>query len=146
VESGPEGMPVDVFEASDGTPLEITSAVFGTDSAGNVIPCCTVTLIALGTPASLAWEQGVLASLVLNADSNFVHPSLFPVPIGTIADLPFALTSSVPEPSTWAMMLIGFAGVGFAAYRQKNSRRSAPAFEQPGAFQLARTGIGPARS
>ena len=25
---------------------------------------------------------------------------------------------SVPEPSTWAMMLIGFAGLGFAAYRR----------------------------
>jgi hypothetical protein len=23
----------------------------------------------------------------------------------------------VPEPSTWAMMLLGFAGLGFAAYR-----------------------------
>jgi hypothetical protein len=26
---------------------------------------------------------------------------------------------AVPEPSTWAMMLLGFAGVGFAAYRKK---------------------------
>jgi hypothetical protein len=28
-------------------------------------------------------------------------------------------TSAVPEPSTWAMMLLGFAGLGFAGYRQK---------------------------
>jgi hypothetical protein len=27
-------------------------------------------------------------------------------------------TSGVPEPSTWAMMLLGFAGLGFAGYRQ----------------------------
>jgi hypothetical protein len=26
-------------------------------------------------------------------------------------------TLAVPEPSTWAMMLIGFAGIGFAGYR-----------------------------
>jgi hypothetical protein len=26
----------------------------------------------------------------------------------------------VPEPSTWAMMLLGFAGVGFMAYRRKS--------------------------
>jgi hypothetical protein len=26
--------------------------------------------------------------------------------------------SAVPEPATWAMMLIGFAGIGFAAYRR----------------------------
>jgi choice-of-anchor C domain-containing protein len=28
--------------------------------------------------------------------------------------------SSVPEPSTWAMMILGFLGVGFVAYRRKN--------------------------
>jgi hypothetical protein len=27
--------------------------------------------------------------------------------------------AAVPEPSTWAMLLIGFAGIGFAAYRRK---------------------------
>jgi len=27
--------------------------------------------------------------------------------------------SAVPEPSTWAMMLLGFAGLGFAGYRQR---------------------------
>jgi len=26
----------------------------------------------------------------------------------------------VPEPSTWAMMILGFAGIGFMAYRRKN--------------------------
>jgi hypothetical protein len=28
------------------------------------------------------------------------------------------LSSAVPEPSTWAMMLLGFAGLGFAGYRR----------------------------
>jgi hypothetical protein len=32
--------------------------------------------------------------------------------------------AAVPEPSTWAMMILGFFGVGFMAYR----RRSTPAF------------------
>jgi probable HAF family extracellular repeat protein len=27
---------------------------------------------------------------------------------------------AVPEPSTWAMMLLGFAGIGFMAYCRKN--------------------------
>jgi hypothetical protein len=26
----------------------------------------------------------------------------------------------VPEPSTWAMLILGFAGVGFMAYRRKS--------------------------
>jgi hypothetical protein len=32
----------------------------------------------------------------------------------------FPGTSAVPEPSTWAMMILGFAGVGFMAYRRKS--------------------------
>jgi hypothetical protein len=30
------------------------------------------------------------------------------------------LQTAVPEPSTWAMMILGFAGVGFLAYRRRN--------------------------
>jgi hypothetical protein len=29
--------------------------------------------------------------------------------------------SAVPEPATWAMMILGFMGVGFMAYRRKNN-------------------------
>jgi hypothetical protein len=31
-----------------------------------------------------------------------------------------SLTGAVPEPSTWAMMVLGFCGVGFIAYRRKS--------------------------
>ena len=31
---------------------------------------------------------------------------------------------SVPEPSTWAMMLLGFAGLGFAGYRRAKAGRA----------------------
>jgi hypothetical protein len=30
------------------------------------------------------------------------------------------VTGGVPEPSTWAMMILGFFGVGFMAYRRRN--------------------------
>jgi len=30
----------------------------------------------------------------------------------------FSFNAAVPEPSTWAMMMIGFAGLGFLAYRR----------------------------
>jgi len=35
------------------------------------------------------------------------------------------MTSGVPEPSTWAMMFMGFFGLGFMAYRKKGSFRIA---------------------
>lgn len=36
---------------------------------------------------------------------------------GTVGGI---FVASVPEPSTWAMLILGFAGVGFMAYRRKN--------------------------
>jgi hypothetical protein len=32
-----------------------------------------------------------------------------------------AAVGAVPEPSTWAMMLLGFAGIGFMVYRRKST-------------------------
>jgi hypothetical protein len=40
----------------------------------------------------------------------------------TIDDLTLAqgMTSAVPETSTWAMMILGFAAIGYMAYRRRN--------------------------
>ena len=35
-------------------------------------------------------------------------------------DLSITTVAAVPEPSTWAMMILGFAGIGFMAYRRKS--------------------------
>jgi hypothetical protein len=32
-----------------------------------------------------------------------------------------AVVAAVPEPSTWAMMVLGFLGIGFMAYRRKQN-------------------------
>ena len=37
---------------------------------------------------------------------------------GSPSDLIFTTTGGVPEPSTWAMMLLGFAGLGYAGFRR----------------------------
>ena len=39
----------------------------------------------------------------------------------------WVLYSPVPEPSTWAMMLVGFAGLGFAGYRRARVAAQYPA-------------------
>jgi hypothetical protein len=36
------------------------------------------------------------------------------------SSIPAGFASPVPEPSTWAMLLLGFAGIGLGAYRRKN--------------------------
>jgi hypothetical protein len=35
------------------------------------------------------------------------------------------ISDAVPEPATWAMMLLGFAGLGFAGYRKAKKARAA---------------------
>jgi len=42
------------------------------------------------------------------------------------ADVTLTAVGGVPEPSTWAMMILGFAGIGFMTYRR--SRKSTFAF------------------
>jgi hypothetical protein len=37
----------------------------------------------------------------------------------------FSLGSAVPEPSTWAMMMLGFAGLGYAAFRRNSKGQTA---------------------
>jgi PEP-CTERM motif len=37
-----------------------------------------------------------------------------------IGDGLVVINPAVPEPSTWAMLLLGFAGIGFMAYRRKS--------------------------
>lgn len=39
----------------------------------------------------------------------------------------FTVAGAVPEPSTWAMMILGFFGVGVLAYRRKNQGSVRPA-------------------
>jgi hypothetical protein len=56
-------------------------------------------------------------------DTYSVDLTLTNVPgVGTISDdINVQINAGVPEPQTWAMMIIGFAGIGFMAYRRKSN-------------------------
>ena len=60
---------------------------------------------------------------------NPTDPDVFGVVVATPAAavdyVAAGVTATTPEPSTWAMMIVGFAGLGFAGYRA--SRRAATA-------------------
>jgi hypothetical protein len=49
-------------------------------------------------------------------NSNFPND-----PITALDSLTLKQISSVPEPGTWALMIAGFAGLGFAAYRRRSA-------------------------
>jgi hypothetical protein len=92
-----------------------TSALVALDPAQDAI-----NFIVGGLPA---YNSSHIYSFDLN--TNAVAPTQlhFGVSDGIFADNSGSFTinvSAVPEPSTWAMMMIGFAGVGFMAYRRKS--------------------------
>lgn len=62
--------------------------------------------------------------------STYVGGSTLSMPTSSVGEGPGYFgpnisASVVPEPSTWAMMLIGFAGLGFAGLRKAKSGRTA---------------------
>jgi PEP-CTERM motif len=58
----------------------------------------------------------VTGGAIFNSGSSFAT-SAGTLVIGSLSgDATF--TATIPEPSTWAMMLLGFAGLGFAGYRR----------------------------
>jgi hypothetical protein len=63
-----------------------------------------LSVVSLGDLSARFLQYEVLAT-------GYVNPGL--------SDIHF-VTTAVPESSTWAMLILGFAGVGFMAYRRKS--------------------------
>jgi hypothetical protein len=74
---------------------------------------------------SLAVAESFFRDRVIDLGSDFGGPGIdLTIAYNLVADgsggfgFDFAVGGAVPEPSTWAMMLIGFAGLGYAGYRR----------------------------
>jgi hypothetical protein len=61
------------------------------------------------------FSQTVDGGLVILSFSGDLENGAYGPVIGDVT-----VTAAVPEPSTWAMMLLGFCGLGFMTYRRKN--------------------------
>jgi hypothetical protein len=61
-------------------------------------------------------------SYTLNTQYSYENSTLFQYGSDnlTLLSTTVTLAGAVPEPSTWAMMLLGFAGIGFIGYRRKS--------------------------
>jgi hypothetical protein len=68
-----------------------------------------------------------LASLVPNSKDNLLGLDVWSDTGGSVvtgfASVNPVVVSTVPEPATWSMMLLGLAGVGYAAYRRNGKSR-----------------------
>ena len=99
--------------------------------------------ISFGGPGAVSYTGDQLATLTTNAiddgdqqsgSSNGLFDFRFQAPVTSVTfgsnENAFevagvSVSSAVPEPSTWAMMLIGFTGLGYAAYRKTKTERMA---------------------
>jgi len=74
------------------------------------------------------WGASILApfaAVTINSNINgFVYADSFTSNSGEVHNYGYtgALPSSAPEPSTWAMMLAGFAGLGFVGFRRSRKQ------------------------
>ena len=91
----------------------IVAAITGQTTSGNN---GSVNINFDNTPEIFTFSGGTI-SLLLN-DVN-VGPGDSANISGLFTVTAANVTAAVPEPSTWAMMVLGFAGVGFMAYRRK---------------------------
>lgn len=87
-------------------------------------------ILATGTPARQFWAY--MNTPVLNSQTSFygtavpccvsiVTTGIYSTGSSNFIDalgLKLGIASAVPEPSTWAMMLLGFCGLGLMAYRK----------------------------
>jgi hypothetical protein len=74
------------------------------------------------TPAQM---QAAIDAVAAYPGSSFTHTGVYA--LGDFSGSGTFNISAVPEPSTWAMMILGFAGIGFLAHRRAQKARLAPA-------------------
>jgi hypothetical protein len=74
------------------------------------------------TPDNLSAISSITSFSTTGSNFQFI-PAAFDLLAGNTVVLSdigrIGFTAAVPEPSTWAMMILGFFGIGFSAYRRK---------------------------
>jgi hypothetical protein len=92
--------------------------LFVAGAAGNVVDKVWVTGLTVGTPIIALGSFNEVATV--NPVTGVVETPLLNI------DAPHGMDFvAAPEPSTWAMVLLGFAGLGFMGYRASAKRRAA---------------------
>jgi hypothetical protein len=100
-----------VPDVRTGTGFYLYGPIFGTASGAVLLGNCAI--VDCSTRHSTTYELTYFVDTDGPSQFRFAWTGLYgyspPSPLGVTA---------VPEPSTWAMLLIGFTGMGFMAYRR----------------------------
>jgi PEP-CTERM motif len=112
---------VAVLDANGSPVLSLTVNPGGTQTSATLSVGGTVTNNSPGNDSGAGEWTVVLANPLLFHTLAF-ESTVNGGSTGNLSDFAFVSmsVSAVPEPSTWAMMLLGFAGLGFMAYRRKS--------------------------
>ena len=92
-----------------------TSGLFATLTTNAIVAFNPATELASNTFYATITDLGGSFDLT-GAEANFEH--VFYTTGTNQFGVPGAFVAAVPEPSTWAMMLLGFAGLGYVGRRQ----------------------------
>jgi PEP-CTERM motif len=112
------------FVTSDQT---FTAAQANLACGDNFVACTGITFLTDADPNFAIVTINFTNLTGGGAESTFYDFALntFTTPGVALTDNPVGndatLTTAVPEPSTWAMMILGFCGLGFMAYRRKQN-------------------------
>ena len=105
----------DQFQITDGgTIIGSTSAgTAGTSCFDDITACLANPSISKGTFALSAGSHSINGTTLVNAPQTSGGSGFF------------RINSAVPEPGTWAMMLLGFGGLGLSMRRKRRSAATA---------------------
>ena len=128
--------PGTTFRFNDGD-VDAATATLQVDATNHTLIGGTVTLQGIGPEAGVytfgaqatgpfdgSATNGARMVLASGIQNGLAEELITEVTIGSSFVFPFidlSLAPAVPEPSTWAMIILGFAGIGFMAYRRRNS-------------------------
>jgi len=118
-----QGNPNAVFIFQIGSTLTTasnSSVVFSNGGDGDSVFWQVGSSATLGTDTAFAGDILALTSITLDTGADIEDGRALAINGAVTLDTNDVFTGAVPEPSTWAMMLLGFAGIGFMAYRRKS--------------------------
>lgn len=106
----------DIFITS-GPNTQLVDALFGRGSGNSLAAVCH--------GCTLGEQQAAIDAVAADPGIPFTFTGTYTV--GEDSASGTFNIANVPEPSTWAMMVLGFAGMGFMAYRRKSKPVLMPA-------------------